>query len=354
MTTPRERWQAALHGELIDRPPTDYWGTAETTARLMRDLECPTERQLWETLGVDKCIQLAPIYRPTGEDSWHVDSQWGAWRVGTRKIAYGDGIGEYEETASHPLASAESVADVERFDWPDPDSWEIGHLAAQCDEWFDYPKTAGCYEPFYLYCHLRGMEQALEDLVANAAIAEAALERIYVIHEQLIRRILEAVGSRIDFVYVAEDLGTQDSLLMSPPTFRRFLKPRMAKMAEVIHSFGVRVFHHDDGACRPLIPDLIEVGIDVLNPIQWRCQGMERESLARDFGRYLVFHGGVDNQHTLPFGTTDDVRQEVLDNMRIFRACRGYVVAPCHNVQPNTPTANVVAMYEASRERCQA
>jgi uroporphyrinogen decarboxylase len=348
MTTQRERWRAVLRGEIPDRPATDYWATTETTARLMRDLGCPTERRLWETLGVDKCIRLAPIYRPTGEDDWHTPSQWRAWRIGTTKVKYGDGLGEYEETALHPLAGATSAAEVERFDWPDPEAWEIGHLREHCDEWDDWPKAAGCYEPFYLYCHLRGMEQALQDLVENPAIAEAALERIYLIHERLIRRVLDAVGSRIDFVYVAEDLGTQDSLLMSPAAFRRFLKPRMARIIDLVHSYGVKAFHHDDGACRPLIPDLIEIGIDVLNPIQWRCRGMDREGLARDFGSQLVFHGGVDNQRTLPFGTPEDVRREVLDNLRIFRKCRGYVVAPCHNMQANTPTANVIAMYQAA------
>ncbi len=315
----------------------------------MRDLDCTTERGLWEKLGVDKCIQLAPVYRPTAEDSWHLDSHWRAWHIGTRKVAYAGGLGEYEESASHPLAGATSTDDVERFDWPDPEAWEVGHLAALCDEWADYPKAAGCYEPFYLYCHLRGMEQALEDVIESPALAEAALERIYIIHERLIRRILDAAGSRIDFVYVAEDLGTQDSLLMCPASFRRLLKPRMARMIELVHSYGVKVFHHDDGACRPMIPELIEVGIDVLNPIQWRCRGMEREGLARDFGRHLVFHGGVDNQFTLPFGAPEDVRREVLENIRIFRECKGYVVAPCHNIQPITPTANIVAMYEACR-----
>jgi uroporphyrinogen decarboxylase len=180
------------------------------------------------------------------------------------------------------------------------------------------------------------------------ALAEAALERIYVIHERLIRRVLETVGSRIDFVYVAEDLGTQDSLLMSPAAFRRFLKPRMAGIIDMVHSYGVKVFHHDDGACRQLLPELIDMGIDVLNPIQWRCRGMDREGLARDFGGRLVFHGGVDNQQTLPFGTPEDVRREVQENVRIFRKCRGYVVAPCHNIQANTPTANVLAMYESA------
>ena len=121
-------------------------------------------------------------------------------------------------------------------------------------------------------------------------------------------------------------------------------------MIELAHSFQVKVFHHDDGAIRPLLPDLIEMGIDILNPVQWRCRGMEREGLARDYGASIVFHGGVDNQRTLPFGTPDEVRREVAENIRIFSQGKGYIVAPCHNLQPNTPTENILAIYDAVRE----
>jgi uroporphyrinogen decarboxylase len=137
---------------------------------------------------------------------------------------------------------------------------------------------------------------------------------------------------------------------MSPQCFRRFLKPHMARMIEMVHSQGARVIHHDDGAIRPLLPELIEIGIDILNPVQWRCRHMDREGLARDFGRSVVFHGAMDNQLTLPFGTPADVRREVADNIRIFREGKGYVVAPCHNIQPNTPTENILALYDAVEE----
>ena len=148
-------------------------------------------------------------------------------------------------------------------------------------------------------------------------------------------------------MYVAEDLGTQQSLLISPRLFRRYLKPRMAKLIDLAHARGVKVMHHDDGSIRKVLPDLIEAGIDILHPIQWRCVDMEREGLARDFGDRLVFHGGMDNQHTLPFGTAADVRAEVAENLRVFREIKGYIVAPCHHIQANTPTDNVVALYEA-------
>lgn len=154
----------------------------------------------------------------------------------------------------------------------------------------------------------------------------------------------------IDFVCIAEDLGTQNSLLVSPRAFRRSIKPWLSRMIERVHARGVRVFHHDDGAIRPLIPELIEIGIDLLNPIQWRCRGMDRESLARDFGSALVFHGGIDNQHTMPFGSPADVREQVRENIELFRNCKGYVVCPRHNLQVNTPVANVVAIYEAVAE----
>jgi len=347
--TPRERWRALFSGAKTDRVPCDYWGTAEVTARLKRELGCVTDRELWERLGVDKCIHLGPAHPRARERDWHLQSLFSIWHIGTVDIAYGDGIGVYQEAVVHPLAGASSAADVERFEWPEARDWDVSGLRAQCDEWRDYPILCGSYEPFYLYCRLRGMEQAVADLIEAPSVADAALERIYYIHEALIRRILDEVAGRIDFVYIAEDLGTQESLLLSPALFRRFLKPWMARMIALVHSYGVRVYHHDDGAIRPLIGDLIEMGIDLLNPIQWRCRCMEREGLARDFGASVVFHGGVDNQHTLPYGTPEDVRSEVAENIRIFGGCKGYVVAPCHNIQANTPTANILALYEAVR-----
>jgi uroporphyrinogen decarboxylase len=345
--TPRERWRAVLEGRPPDRVPCDYWGTAEVTARLLCELGCASERELWRRLHIDKCIYLAAPHPRAAEDTWHTPSLFSIWQIRTRLVPYADGLGTYEEVVWSPLADAECVADIERFEWPDPDEWDTDAVRRMCAEWSDYPILGGSFEPFYLYCRLRGMEQALEDLVASPALVDSALARIFDIHAEVIRRVLESAAPAIDFIYVAEDLGTQESLLMSPRLFRRFLKPWLKKMIDLAHSYGVRAFHHDDGAIRPVIPDLIEIGIDVLNPVQWRCRGMDRESLVRDFGRELIFHGGVDNQHTLPFGTPDDVRREVADNIRIFSGSKGYIVAPCHNIQANTPTPNIVALYEA-------
>jgi len=124
----------------------------------------------------------------------------------------------------------------------------------------------------------------------------------------------------------------------------------MKRMMDLAHQAGAYVFFHSDGAVRPILPMFIEAGIDVLDPVQWRCKGMEREGLTRDFGDRLILHGAVDNQYTLAFGTVDEVRQEVIDNIRILGRGGGYILGPCHNIQPVSPVENVIAMYETGYE----
>jgi uroporphyrinogen decarboxylase len=124
----------------------------------------------------------------------------------------------------------------------------------------------------------------------------------------------------------------------------------MKRMIDLVHSGGGFAFHHSDGAVRENVPNMIEAGIDVLDPVQWRAKGMDREGLKRDFGDELVFHGAMDNQQTLAFGTVEEVRQEVADNIRILGEGGGYILGPCHNVQAISPPQNIVAMYEAAYE----
>ncbi|MBE3145243.1 MAG: uroporphyrinogen-III decarboxylase-like protein, partial [Planctomycetes bacterium] len=125
----------------------------------------------------------------------------------------------------------------------------------------------------------------------------------------------------------------------------------MKRIIDLAHQGGAFVFHHNDGNCRPILPDMIELGIDALNPIQWRSKGMDRAGLKQAFGDRIVFHGAVDNQYTLPFGSVVEVRQEVLDNLAILGVGGGYILAPCHNIQPVSPPENVVAMYQTGYEQ---
>jgi uroporphyrinogen decarboxylase len=143
-------------------------------------------------------------------------------------------------------------------------------------------------------------------------------------------------------------MGSQEGLLMSREHLHEFLIPRMKRMTDLVHENGAYAFYHSDGAVLEIIPDMIEAGIDVLNPIQWRCRNMDRPVLKERFGDQVVLHGAVDNQQTLAFGAVDDVIEEVEYNVRVLGEGGGYVLAPCHNIQSVSPPENVVAMYETA------
>ena len=161
------------------------------------------------------------------------------------------------------------------------------------------------------------------------------------------RRFFNRVAGHLDMVFISDDMGSQNGLLISEGMWDLFFKDRMTRWCEMIHSYGLKVFYHSDGACGPLIPRLIDCGIDVLNPIQHVCPGMDRSELKRKYGERVVFHGGIENQQALPFGTADDVRQETRECLRTLGAGReGYIVCSCHNVQSGTPLENVLAMVE--------
>jgi uroporphyrinogen decarboxylase len=174
--------------------------------------------------------------------------------------------------------------------------------------------------------------------------------QLYGFCDESTRRIFEAVPDAVDVTAIAEDRGAQDRPPYSRAHLQEFCLPHMKRMMDLAHEAGVRVNTHTDGAVRDIQPGLIDMGMDIFNPVQWRCAGMEREGLQRDSGDRIVFEGGMDNQHTLPFGSVAEVRQEarqeVRDNLAILGAGGGYILAPCHNIQVVAPAGNVVAIYE--------
>jgi len=344
--TPRERVVALLEGQEYDRIPTDYWYTPEFDKRIKQDLGCPDEDSLCRKLNIDAPVCLWP--NCTAEE--HPDDpEADIWGIRYQDVDYGTGT--YMEAVHAPLASVQSVEDVHAFRWPNADIFDYDGFARAVDEHDGYrPIRAGGYEPFLLYCKMRGMEQAYEDLLLEPEIAEAIFGHIFEFHYEQNRRTYEAGQGKIDLTYVAEDLGSQTGPLMSLDLYRRFLMPNQKKMADLGKSFGAHVFYHTDGAAYQFVPDLVEnVGIEVLNPIQWRCPGMERERLVHAFGDRISFHGAVDNQYTLAFGTVDEVIAEVKQNIEVFKGAR-WICAPCHNIQPVSPTANIAAMYDTIHE----
>jgi uroporphyrinogen decarboxylase len=342
--TPKERWLAVATRGKPDRLPMDYWGTPETTEKLMRYLGCVDELAMVERLRIDRVFSVRPVYigpplRP-GYDVW-----------GCRHEDIVNDYGVYAECVEHPLAQFNSVEEIEEnYVWPSADWFDYSALPDQLEGKECYPIQGGGSEPFLIYKDLRGMEQAYIDLVMNSELLNYCLDKLFALAYQDTVRIYEQLPGKVDLSYVAEDFGGQDRLLFSPHVIREVFIPRMKRMIDLAHQAGVYAFFHSDGAIRDILPDLIAAGIDFLNPIQWRCEGMGRDRLKRDFGDQVILHGGVDNQYTLPFGTAAEVRQEVIENIEVLGRGGGYILAPCHNIQAVSPVENIIMMYETGYE----
>ncbi len=342
--TPRERWLAVLQQQNPDRVPMDYWATPEASQKIMKHLGCSNEREMLQKMHVDFPVEVKPSYSgpsiPSGYDEF-----------GCRYEMVNYGTGEYEECVFHPLAQYSRVKDIQRsYTWPDPDWWDYSRIKDQLAGNEEYPIHGGHCEPFLAYKKLRGEEQSYLDLVMNPEIVHYCLDKLFHLAYENIRRIHEQAPGQVMFSYVAEDMGSQNDLLYSPAHIREFLLPRMKKAVELVHQADAYAFHHNDGSIRRILPDLIQIGIDILNPIQWRCKNMDRAELKREFGDKVILHGAMDNQVTLAFGSVDDVKKEVLDNLRILGEGGGYILSPCHNIQAVSPPENIVAMYQTGYE----
>jgi uroporphyrinogen decarboxylase len=338
--TPKERWLAVLQHKTPDRTPMDYWGTDEATAKLLRHLGCSDPWEMFRRLHIDRVCGVGPRYvgPPIAPDR-------DVFGCGYRDISYG--LGVYRECVYHPLAQYETLDEINaNYAWPNPDWWDYSTLQDQIKGKEEYPIQGGGSEPFLIYCQLRGLEQAYIDLLTDPEMALTCLDKLFNLAYENTVRIYEQLPGKVTLSYVAEDFGSQVSLLFSPQVIREIFIPRMKRIIDLAHQAGVYVFHHSDGAIRPILPDMIAAGIDLLNPIQWRCAGMERAGVKADFGSQVVLHGGMDNQQTLAFGSVDDVRAEVLENLDVLGKGGGYILAPCHNIQAVSPAENIIAMYE--------
>jgi uroporphyrinogen decarboxylase len=355
--TPRQRILAALERKGTDRTPVDLWHTPEVGAALRRHTGAHTDLEMYKALGLDKIVWVFANYQfasgdvsgsQVGAQPSVVRTAWGAPLKGIQA-----GSAHYDEVAQAPMADCETPADVARYPyWPDPGRFDYEAALREAKEANanDFAVIGPWVSFFEIYCQLRGLERALMDLALNEALVEAVLDRVEAVQTEMMKRFLTGLRGHVDLVFISDDVGSQTGLLISPAMWRRHLAPRMRRWCDLVHSFGVKVFFHTDGAAEPLIGPLIDTGIDVLNPIQHLCPGMETAGLKKKYGKRLIFHGGVDNQHALPFGSPDDVRAEV----RMLRETlgaggEGFICASCHNVQAGTPVANILAMIEAAK-----
>lgn len=340
----RERVLAAINRQPLDRVPTDIWATPEVWAILCSHFG--SETQVYAELHIDGMRSIGPQYigpalpaMPANEsiDFWGIRRRW-VHHVG----------GRYDEQYFYPLAFARSIEDLDAYPWPSADWFDYSQMRAQAAAARRTHVVKGGYmAPFYYHNLLRGLEQSLIDPLDDPPFTHALLQRISDFFYEHHRRMFEACDGLIDVAEVTDDLGSQRGPLISPKLYQEFYAPHHKRFIDLCHEFGAKVFHHDDGAIRPFLPLLVEMGIDILNPVQWTCPGMDMVELKREFGSKICFHGAIDNQYVMPFGTTDEVRAEVRHCIDALASDKtGYILAPCHNLQGHTPLANIIAMYD--------
>ena len=376
--THRQRILAALRHAEPDRVPLDLGSTGATTItvrahqelRAHLGLPVGTPPVLWSvrssTVIPDEAILRrfdvdarpvllgAPLGRPDrklSDDAFR--DEWGVtWtRHGTSHFINSDG----------PFCrlADPTLQDVEKHAWPealDPGRFQgLRERARKLHEETDYAVVLNLSNgPVHQCQYLRGYGEWLEDLLLRPVFAEALMDRVVEILVQIAERALEEAGAYVDVVTFGDDIATQNATLTRPELYRKMIKPRHKALAEAIHRHGKLLLFHSCGSVYSLVPDLIEVGVDVLNPVQVSAADMSTSRLKREYGSELAFWGAIDTHRVLPRGTPDEVAEEVKRRIGDLHEQGGYVLCAVHNIQPEVPPENVVAMYEAGLKTVRA
>jgi uroporphyrinogen decarboxylase len=353
----RTRVFLALDHKEPDRVPIDCWLTSAVAARLRAHYGLATQEDLLQKLDVDfryidgpRYIGPPPAVHPDGQ----VEDHWGVPRV---RISTGDGeaASVYEEVVNFPLKNATTVDEIHAYPkWPKPEWFDYDCVRQQVAEARATGKVVVFMGDRMNRCaqlkpamYLRGVDQILVDLAVEPEIARAIFEHVREFYLEYAWRTFEAAGDGIDIFFMGDDFGTQKGLFMSPDMWREFLRPGFEAFIRVARHFGHKVAHHSCGSIKAIIPDLIDCGLDILNPVQPDVVDMDRRELKERFGDRLSFHGSVSIQKTLPFGTPDDVMAEVRERVETLARDGGFIFCSAHNIQADTPIENVEALFKA-------
>ena len=334
-------WQATFTPELAERLRAELHLAAPKDphnphgAGNVHDLEKALDQDILIT-----SVGFANSYYGQGDQ--YVDE----WGVGWRSVVYKTpfGVGHYTEPFVHPLADAGMLTSYQAPDPSCPELYEDARrLIAEhgAEHWIVGSTVTTVFEAAWA---LRGLEQLLTDFIEDPDLADAILEIPYRFHLAA-AETLARMG--VDMIWLGDDVGQQRGMLMSPRHWRRFLKPRMAHIIESVKAVNpaLKVAYHTDGCVYAILPELVEIGLDVLNPIQ--PAAMDPVRLKREYGKDLCLWGSIDEQYTLPFGSPDDVRREVLERVSTLGYAGGLILAPTHHLQLDTPLENLWALVDA-------
>ena len=361
----RERVATALAHETPDRCPMQVSFTPEFAVRLRSDLEkrgmlqSPPDGMTphnphggGNTYELERIIDSDLILTSVGwANSYYQEeeSYTDEWGIGWRSIGYDTkfGAGRYTEIAHHPLAEDSAI---ERYNPPDPARDALYREAQWTLDTFRneyYIVGVTVTTVFETAWALRGLERLLMDFVVNPDLADRILDIPFQYHFTAAKRLVQ-MG--VDMIWIGDDVGGQHGMVISPDHWRRFLKPRLAEFIATLKEMrsNIKIAYHSDGNIYPIIPELIEIGLDVLNPIQ--PASMDPVKLKEQYGDRLCFWGSIDEQQTLPFGSPDDVRREVHTRLETLGKDGGLIIGPTHHVQLDTPMDNFWAMADTIRE----
>ena len=354
---PKERTLNAINHRQPDRPPVYVSLTPQVAKKLSEALHVPYEEPfdamesarishmgLLTNMGVD-VVAIAPTAPPNALTislpDGRIKNEWG--------MIFRN-IGIYTEFAEYPLANASSGQDILKYPFPDPNA--PGRFDIAEDMMKTYAEkfaVIGDVETmfFEMSWYLTGMEKFLMDLMMETEYQPYLMDKIM---QYIIAAGKKLLEMGVEILWCGDDFGTQDGMLIDPDMFRRIFKPRIKYMFEEFRKVkpDIKIAWHSCGSILPIIPDFIEVGLDILNPIQPMAKGMDPVFLKKTYGKDLVFFGGIDVQQLLPFGTPKIIKDEVRRRIDILGKGGGYIVAPSHNIQPDTPVENIMAFFDAA------
>lgn len=339
--TPRERVLTALAHRQPDRTPRDFWAEPPTWKRLLAHLGHDNRQRALDQMAID--IRHLEVSGPAEREikPGVFQNLWGE-----RYVYRFTPWGPMREDMPGALAGVKDQADIERFEWPTPDALDYSTLADQCRRLENHALLYGFADIWQRPALVRGWEGMFVDMVENPDWVHALSRKFTAFYKEDYARAAAASGGRIDIYLLISDLGSQTGPLISPAMFRQFVAPYIREMADCIHGLGAKVLYHSCGCIRRFIPDLIELGVDILDPIQPAGPEMAPDRLKADFGDRLCFHGGIDMQRLLPHGSPDEVRAERRRYCDMLGRDGGYILGPAHLFQPDVPPENILAVYD--------
>ena len=345
----RQRVLSALEHKGYDRIPVHHEATPEVNAILREHFGVSDDLQLAEIVG-DDWRYVVPEYVGPELRKFPDGSQEGLWGERYNDIPYGDGLGTYPEAVYLPFADVTDPTDLDDYPFPTADWYNYGSIADQCRAISDFAVfygSAGHLDLMNSIARCRGVQQVLFDVATEDPVYKLLVEKRFRFFYEMTERVLQEAGGEVDIVHCGEDLGTQRGPIISMRSWERLFRPCYAEYFQMVHRYGARTLMHSCGGVRAFIPDLIDIGLDILDVVQVAAEGMALDGLQRDFGRDLAFSGTMCVQSILPFGTVEDVERATRWRIELF-GDGGLILGPTHAIQVFTPIENILAMYRTA------